>query len=183
MILSYHSILLSLGHFLLVKEEKLQPADVLHVLGGRSERTLYALQLYRQGYGRKLFFTGEEIAPLLRSYTINQGVPAKDVIKFESKATNTYQEAQELKRLLENDTTLRSVIVVSSPYHMRRVRWTFEQVFDDQIDLQYAPVPFDKSRDKRQWWTDRKSQKKVVSEYIRLFAYWLKYRSGESNLP
>lgn len=177
-ILDYKSILLNLSQFLLIKEEKLQPADVIHVLGGRSERTLYALQLYRQGYGRKLFFTGEEVAFLLKRYAFNQGVPTEDVIKLESKAISTYQEAQELKRLLENDPTLRSVIVVSSPYHMRRVHWTFEQVLDDQITLQFAPVPFERSRDNRQWWTDRRSQKNVINEYIKLFIYWLKYRSG-----
>ncbi|MCI0528607.1 MAG: YdcF family protein [Nitrospira sp.] len=177
-ILDHKSILLNLSQFLLVKEEKLQPADVIHVLGGRSERTLYALQLYQRGYGRKILFTGEEVASFLKRFTLRQGVPSDAVIQFESRADNTYQEALELRQLLEEEPTLRSVIVVSSPYHMRRVRWTFEQVLDDQITLQFAPVPFERSRDNRQWWTDRRSQKNVINEYIKLFIYWLKYRSG-----
>jgi len=180
--LDYRSILLSLGQFLAVKEEEeLQPADVIHVLGGRFERTYYALQLYQQGYGRNLFFTGKEVAPLLKNYAAGQGIPATHIINFESRATNTYQEALELKQLLDNEATVQSVIVVSSPYHMRRVRWTFTQVLDHKTRIQFAPVPFRQTSDHQQWWTDQKSWEHVVKEYLKLLFYYVKHYSKQTH--
>lgn len=178
-VFDHRSILASLGQFLTVKrEEELQPADMIHVLGGRLERTEYALQLYRQGYGRNLFFTGKEMAPLLKWYATSHGIPAHHIINFDSRATNTYHEALELKQLLVNETTVRSVIVVSSPYHMRRVRWTFRQVIDDQINLQFVPVPFTQTSDHWQWWSDHNSRKKVIKEYLKLLGYYMRYQFG-----
>lgn len=166
---------MSLGQFLLIEEEELRPADIIHVLGGRYERYRYTLQLYRQGYGCKLFFTGEEIAPLLRRAAIFHEVPIADVIPVQSRAINTYQEALELKQLLAQHPQLRSVIIVSSPYHMRRTRWIFGQVLGPQVDIQFAPVPFGQTADQPQWWTDGKSREKVAQEYLKLLLHFMRY--------
>jgi uncharacterized SAM-binding protein YcdF (DUF218 family) len=178
-ILGHRTILMSLGQFLLIEEEELRPADVIHVLGGRYERTRYTLQLYRQGYGHKLFFTGEEVAPLFMRAAIFQGVPIADVIPFQSKAINTYQEALELKQFLAQEPQFRSVIVVSSPYHMRRARWIFGQVMGPQVDIQFAPVPFGQTADHQQWWTDGKSREKVAQEYLKLLLHFMRYQFKE----
>ena len=50
-------ILLAVGDFLVI-QDRLQPADVIHVISGLDERTDYAIQLYKQGYGKTIFFTG-----------------------------------------------------------------------------------------------------------------------------
>jgi len=39
-------------------KSNLQPADAIHVIAGEDYRTDYAIQLYKQGYGKTLFFTG-----------------------------------------------------------------------------------------------------------------------------
>ena len=50
-------ILFAVGDFLVI-EDALQPADVIHVISGPDDRTDYAIQLYKQGYGKQIFFTG-----------------------------------------------------------------------------------------------------------------------------
>ena len=55
--LTHERIFLAVGDFLVVRD-KLEPADIIHVIAGEDYRTDYAIHLYQQGYGRLLFFTG-----------------------------------------------------------------------------------------------------------------------------
>lgn len=43
---------------LLVIRDHLAPADVIYVISGPDHRTDYAIRLYQQGYGTRLFFVG-----------------------------------------------------------------------------------------------------------------------------
>ncbi len=58
--LAHEPILLSVGNFLIVSDD-LQPADLIHVLGGDVERIDYAIELHQQGYGEKILFTGGRV--------------------------------------------------------------------------------------------------------------------------
>ncbi len=49
--------LMRIGDFLYI-QDTLAPADVIHVIAGDDYRTDYAIQLYKKGYGKELFFTG-----------------------------------------------------------------------------------------------------------------------------
>ena len=50
-------VMKQLGIFLVV-QDVLQPADVIHVIAGEDFRTDYAFRLYKEGYGKTIFFTG-----------------------------------------------------------------------------------------------------------------------------
>ena len=50
-------ILLTVGNFLVI-QDRLQPADMIHVIAGPDDRADYAIQLYKQGCGKTIFFTG-----------------------------------------------------------------------------------------------------------------------------
>jgi uncharacterized SAM-binding protein YcdF (DUF218 family) len=175
LVLTHEPILLSIGNFLIVKDD-LQPADLIHVLGGREERVVYALYLYRQDYSQKLFFSGEESAPFYKMYAIKQGVPANDLLQVETRAKNTYEEALDLEQLLESRGTIQSVIIVSSPYHLRRAQWVFKRVLGERVKVQFAPVPFEHSYESRRWWTNRLSRQMVASEYLKLLFYYVRYQ-------
>jgi len=75
-----------------------------------------------------------------------------------------------------SQTPIRSVIVVSDPYHMRRARWTYRLVLGDSVKLLMAPVPFELSPYRHEWWTDKESRKMVRHEYSKILYYYLKYR-------
>jgi uncharacterized SAM-binding protein YcdF (DUF218 family) len=168
----------------LVVEDDLVPADVIHVLSGPDYRTDYATQLYEEGYGEQLFFTGgwcdsisENHAERGGERALEGGVPPEAIVIDGSSVTGTYSEAIRLKELVaRSQGAIRSVILVSDPYHMRRVRWAFRQVMGDQIRLQMAPVPFDLSFYQHQWWKDPYSRKMVRDEYLKTAYYYARYQ-------
>ena len=139
--LVHQSVLFAIGDFLIV-EDKLKSADLIHILGGGFDRLDYGLQLYEQGYGRRIFITGGDDAIVYRAYARANGAEAEHILPPASWAVNTYEEALELKQFLDRNSSAQSVIVVSSPYHMRRAQWAFQDVLGDQVNLQFAPVPF-----------------------------------------
>jgi uncharacterized SAM-binding protein YcdF (DUF218 family) len=181
-LLAREAILLGVGKFLIVRDE-LQPAHLIHVLGGDVERIDYGIELHKQGYGKILFTGGRVELPLVnttysrlaREYAESKGVRAEDILPDESTATSTFEEVLELQKILRHDASLQSIIIVSSPYHLRRARWIFKKGLDKRVTLQFAPVPFEKSRQKQRWWTEELSLQAVVNEYLKMPFYILKY--------
>jgi uncharacterized SAM-binding protein YcdF (DUF218 family) len=174
-----------IGDFLIV-EDALRPADVIHVIAGEDYRTEYAIQLYERGLGKALFFTGgwcdihqynhgehgEEIS-------LQSGVPLEAIDFDDSKVTSTYMEAEKLKEWIQQSPNpVRSVIVVSDPFHMRRARWAYRKLLGDQIELQMAPVPFDLTPYQRTWWKDRESRNYVREEYSKFIYYLFRYQTN-----
>ena len=176
--------LMLIGNFLIIKDD-LHPADVIHVIAGEDYRTDYAIQLFEQGYGKTLFFTGgwctfhnyyhgrhaEELA-------LAKSVPLDAIAFYDSTVTSTYMEAEELKEWISHSPIpVKSVIVVSDPFHMRRAKWTYKKVLGDSIEVQMAPVSFEQTPYQRTWWRDRQSRNYIRDEYIKfgyyIFAYQL----------
>ena len=63
-----------------------------------------------------------------------QGIPPDNIALDDSEVTSTYGEVVRLREFIALSAThVRSVIVVSDPYHMRRARWTYEKVLGDEI--------------------------------------------------
>ena len=176
-------ILLSVGDYLVIQDE-LKPADVIHVIAGPDDRTDYAIQLYKLGYAKQIFFTGGWCT--FHGYYHGQhgaeraeaqGIEPESIAFDESRVTSTYDEAVLLKEFIaRSPTTVRSVIVVSDPYHMRRARWTYHKVLGAAIDVQMAPVPFDATPYHRRWWMEETSRQYVRQEYLKLIYYFPRYQ-------
>jgi uncharacterized SAM-binding protein YcdF (DUF218 family) len=181
--LSHEYWLRLIGDFLFI-QDTLRPADVIHVIAGEDYRTDYAIQLYKQGAGKKLFFTGGwcEIhhyrhGEHAKERALTQGVPLDAIIIDDAKVLSTYMEAEKLKEWIElNPTPVRSIIVVSDPFHMRRARWTYQRIFGDDIEIQMAPVSFDRTPYQRDWWKDRQSRQNVREEYSKFIYYLFRYQ-------
>jgi uncharacterized SAM-binding protein YcdF (DUF218 family) len=176
-------LLTFMGDFLIIRDP-LQPADVIHVIAGDDYRTDYAIQLYKQGYGKTLFFTGGwcDIHLYLhgehaKERSFAQGVPLDAIAFDDSKVTSTYMEAERLREWLAHSPhPIRSVIVVSDPFHMRRARWTYRKLFGNQIQIQMAPVPLDLTPYERSWWKDADSRKYLQEEYFKFIYYVFRYQ-------
>jgi uncharacterized SAM-binding protein YcdF (DUF218 family) len=173
----------SIGDFLIIQDQ-LHPADLIHVIAGEDYRTDYAIQLYKEGLGKTFFFTGGwcEIHQYYHGehaheLSLEQGVPAEAIAFDDSKVTSTYMEAQRLKAWIEQSSSpIRSIIIVSDPFHMRRVWWTYRKVLGDRIEIQMAPVPFDLTPYQRTWWKDRESRNYVRDEYSKFIYYLFRYQ-------
>jgi uncharacterized SAM-binding protein YcdF (DUF218 family) len=176
-------IRMSIGDFLLIQDD-LTRVDVIHVIAGDDYRTEYAIQLYKQGYASRLFFTGGWC--VYHDYYHGQhalqlalaaGISRDAILYDDSPVLSTYDEALLLKKFLEvNRTSYKSVMVVSDPYHMRRTRWTYRHIFGNGYEIRMAPVPFEQTPFKQQWWTDAPSESYVRDEYKKLIYYFFRYQ-------
>jgi uncharacterized SAM-binding protein YcdF (DUF218 family) len=175
--------LLSLGDFLVIQDH-LHSADVIHVIAGEDYRTDYAIQLYKQGYGKMLFFAGGwcvyhhyKHGEHAQARSLAQGVSMGDIAFDDSSVTSTYAEAEKLKEwIAHSPTPIHSVIIVSDPFHMRRARWTYRKLLGDKIEVQMAPVLFELTSYRRRWWTDQASRNYVRAEYEKFMYYVLRYQ-------
>ncbi len=182
-------LLLSVGDFLVLQDE-LEPVDVIHVISGLDHRADYGIQLYRQGYGKWIFFTGGwcqyhqvNHAQHSRELAIQQGIPDSAIVTDEADINSTYAEVARLKEWIDkNPIHVRSVMVVSDPHHMWRSRWTYRRILGSRIKLIMAPVPFDTSPYQRRWWLDAQSRKMVKDEYLKIGYYFARYQISRGFL-
>jgi uncharacterized SAM-binding protein YcdF (DUF218 family)/glycosyltransferase involved in cell wall biosynthesis len=109
--------------------------------GGYQERVKRAVDLYRAGDVSQLMFSSGYVfafreAEIMQSLAVDFGVPAAAIV-LESEATNTYENVVNTARLLRSRKWHR-ILLVSSPYHMRRAVLTWHKVAPD-IDV--IPTP------------------------------------------
>jgi uncharacterized SAM-binding protein YcdF (DUF218 family) len=178
-------VLLATGDYLVVQDE-LRPADVIHVISGPDDRTDHAIQLYKEGYGDRIFFTGGWCrfhnyyhGQHGRQRALGQGVPSEAIAIDESPVTSTYSEAARLREFVaRSQVSIHGVIIVSDPHHMRRARWTYRRLVGNEVTIQMAPIPFEVSPYQRRWWADEATRKYVRDEYGKTIYYIARYQFG-----
>lgn len=178
-----------IGDFL-VLEDRLRKVDLIHVFSGSSWRTEYAINLFKKGFSDRVFFTGgwcegtNEITSICsEKLALAAGIPSDKIIIDNTNIDCVYEEAERLKALIENSpSSIRSVIVISDPYHMRRVRWTCRRVLGSRVKLVMAPVPFEMTEFSAYWWRNSDSRAAVRNEYVKLVYYLLRYQITRGRL-
>ena len=164
-VLAYY-LLPDIASFLVYKTN-IQHADVIIILGGDSERVSYGVKLYKSNYSDKIIVTGGGTEE--KEEVIDSGVAIKDII-LEVKSTTTYENAK-FSRSIMLQKNFTSAIVVSSPYHMRRAKWLFDEVFkNDNITLLYSPVD-DSWFKQEEWWRNEREIRVVMDEYAKFIYY------------
>lgn len=174
---------LKAGSFLSSVPINPSPADLIVLLSGDAgARSLQGVALYKRGYGKRILLTGLEDGETSTQqiylnwrmqFLISSGI-SKDNILFEARSNNSWQEAQNTFVLMKQNRW-RSVIVVSDPPHLRRLRWVWGRIFKGSgIEVQFSasrPSWWDEKR----WWSNEHSFKFVIMEYLKLFYYFIKY--------
>ena len=185
----WEAILLSIGDFLVIQDD-LQHADVIHVIAGPDYRTEHAIQLYQQGYGEVIFFTGgwckghqyyhgEHGMQL----ALVAGVPQEAIGYDDSAVTSTYDETERLRDWIQQrPVEVHKVIVVSDPFHMRRAQWTYRKVLEEGVEVWMAPVAFEATPHRREWWGNVPSERYVKDEYLKYFYYIARYQLSWGGL-
>ena len=177
----------------LVVRSELPHADALVVLAGSStyvERTHRAAQLFAEGVAAKIVLTNDNLRsgwsavqernPLFVERAADelrrQGVPAEKIEIVPGFVSSTYDEIIRVREYsVEHE--LRSILVVTSAYHSRRVWWTLRHVFrgsDVAIGLD-AAAPGEQSPWPATWWWHRVGWQMVPVEYGKMVYYWLRY--------
>lgn len=143
--------------YYLSPQDKLESVDAIIVISGGQTRTRAerGIELYKQGVAPKLIFSGAALddgpsnAHEMRLQALRAGVPDSAILSDEE-ARTTYQNAQNTKRFIgQIDGT--SFVLVTSPYHQRRAKMTFEYVFGSGYRI-INQSSYDNRWSKATWW-------------------------------
>ncbi|MFS0839065.1 YdcF family protein [Paenibacillus sp. 1P03SA] len=164
------------GTFLVYTEEPVKSDVILVLSGDRGDRTEKGAELYKNGVAPFLMFSGGEVyrnskmAGLMKDHAMELGVPEQAIV-LEDRADSTYENAVFSKKVI-GEHGFKSVTVVSSDFHMRRVKLLFDRVFKDSgIRLHYVAAP-DKNFTPLKWWGNNKSLMVTFTEYLKLTGYF-----------
>ena len=152
-------------------------ADAAIVLAGDPdyERTNTAVRLFFDGQVGLLILTGGEPGPgdsatSLRDVALRAGVPAER-IRLEQVSRSTYGSMVAIQQMLGRER-IRSVVVVTSPYHQRRAFWTARRTLRG-VEVRSRPAdPAGWKPDG--WWKTPWSRRIVLGEYAKLAYYILR---------
>jgi uncharacterized SAM-binding protein YcdF (DUF218 family)/glycosyltransferase involved in cell wall biosynthesis len=141
--------------------------------GGAQERLKQAVDLYRAGWAPYLVLSSGYVysfreAESMRALAIDQGVPAANIV-LEQRAANTYENVKFVDDILR-DHGWTSILLVSSPYHMRRAVGVWHKVAP-QIAVVPAPPLQSQFYDHVRGATFDQVRG-VAQEYLAMFDYW-----------
>jgi uncharacterized SAM-binding protein YcdF (DUF218 family) len=172
------------GYWIVVEEEPIK-SDAIVLLAGGLSRPLCGADLYHKGYATVIYVGKvrpndqtanlEKIGvclvrqeELYKEILIKKKVPERAIQIFGNGYISTVEEAESLKKALGG--TVAKLLVVTSPYHTRRVKAIFEDVLPNR-ETRVVADPYDKFA--RKWWTDRKSAINVILETTKTLFYHL----------
>jgi uncharacterized SAM-binding protein YcdF (DUF218 family) len=177
------------GRYLVV-EQALERSDAIVVLGGgRVERWLEAVELFRAGWAPHIVLSRGRIEPaelrlresgirfpaeaeLVRDAMVQMNVPADAIVILHTSLDNTAQEATSVRRVASAAGWHR-LIVVTSKYHTRRTLFAFERDFrGTSIEIRVRGTRYESATPDR-WWASRADFRWVTSELQKLLAYRL----------
>lgn len=172
------TIFFGLGFYLSPQTKPLQNADAIVVVSGgqTTTRAEKGIELYKQGLAPIIIFSGAALddgpsnATQMQSQALLAGVPAQAILT-DTDSQNTFQNATNSKRLLE-DLDAKNIILVTSPYHQKRVHETFAYVLGKDYRIQDASS-VDNRWSKSQWWATPFGQNISLSEMQKLLYIYL----------
>lgn len=103
------------------------------------------------------------------------GVGAERIRTMPMRSGNTYEEALAAFDYCQA-TDVRSIVVVTSPYHARRALATFTHVFGSAANIGLSPAVAQSGAVPDAWWTRPYDRRYVVYEIAASIAYWFRYR-------
>lgn len=181
-----NKILRGMGNYL-VAVDPLEQTEMCFVLGGNSyERGISAIKVYEKFPQQKFAASGGNYpyqilcldtmmfeAELTKHWMVSQGVPESQIDTLTS-AHSTMDESNEILAFCQNHG-FKKITVISSSFHMRRVRWVFEDKFEDAgIDVVFhgaASVDYDQNN----WWQNEEGLIMANNEFVKLLYYAVKY--------
>ncbi len=174
----------AVGRFLVVSDP-LQAADAVVVLGGGSPvRVAGGVELFRAGYAPWFVVTNmplntpgirEDYAELMKREAVWQGVPEERILRAPGVVRTTYEEALAVRQLVQ-ERDLRSLIVVSDPFHTRRARMAFGDAFAGAGITITVRAVNGSWWEPDSWWRTQDGLRETWTEYLKLALHLVGYR-------
>jgi len=183
--IGFYLFLRALGAYLIIADDLKQMDAVVVLSGGGLSRREEGAKLFKEKYA-KIFVlteTGETVSDLgvnystvLKQEAIQMGVPDNAILITLEHSNNTLEEAIAVKKLLEN-SELKSSVIITDPFHTRRARMIFEDVFQDtDIDVNVRPVIGSWYRSDT-WFASKRGWEATIQEYLRIIGYKLGFQA------
>jgi len=166
--------LLAPGFLLDAPQPAPAPSDAIVVISGDEQMARFAegVNLYKQGFGRYLVFSGAAFdngtsnADVMRDLAVQRGVPQSAILE-EPLGEDTWGNAVYTREVLEAHG-LQSAILVTSPYHLRRAQVTFDAAYSGSgIQLMVHAAPDSQWR-KQSWWQQAETRRLTFTELQKL---------------
>jgi len=173
-------LLILFGSFLIVGD-KVKQVDAIAVLSGdEGERVNEAINLFFEGYGKYFVITktdteeiGENLtySETLKRIAIDGGVASDSIFITSGQSTSTIEEAGAIKQLALQ-RNIQSILIVTAPYHTRRTKLIFSEVFKDS-DILVSVHPVKNSwYNPLTWYFFADGWKLTLNEYGGLIYLW-----------
>ena len=145
-------------------------ADGIVVLTGGSSRVSDAMELLAAGYGKRLLISGVHPASaasdISRSLAENRSY-LNCCVDLDHSAVNTRSNAAETRRWAHG-RGFKSLIVVTSNYHMPRAIVELSHAMPDTVLIPYAVIG--EQWREEPWWTSSATLRLLLSEYVKYVA-------------
>jgi len=126
--------------------ENCHAADVIIAVSGGDTiaRAQSAVELYQNGWAKEIIFSGAAADPsspsnaaTMREFAFQSGVPENSIIIDET-SKNTHENAVNTAKILKKNG-VKTAILTTSPYHMRRVLLEFQRAVPE-IEFRAHPA-------------------------------------------
>ncbi len=176
----------------LVKEALPAHADAMVLLmGSFPERVLEAADLYHEGKAGRILIVYEGMGPyhILESRgaevirtteqahnaAVALGVPADSITMLPGDARSTLDEALAVRSFIKDKPDIDTLLLVSSPAHMRRAAMIFKSALrnlPDEVYVGCTPSSYSGFNPDR-WWQRREDIQVVLSEFLKIGIFQL----------
>lgn len=180
----------------LAASDPLQPSDVIFVLAGRECRKHFALELLRDGWAPTLLLSvgrfeirhfstldlpvsldllavASTTEPWRRHYFVEIGPGTVQLQRIARKRFGTLSEILAFSEWLREHSSIRSATIVSSGFHLKRIRMCCRRLVPEHTRLNFVAVPEESRYLRGHWWRSSTARKLVLSELLKIAVYQL----------
>ena len=173
-----------LGRWLDVGEPPREADYVLVLSGDNNARPFVAAELLSQGLADKIVITRPAVAKSVdlrvpvhetASQVLRRlGVKSEQIVLLEESVDSTFDEARVAREFFATRANS-TLMVVTSFFHTRRARWIVSRMLADQVGrVSFVSAPF-AGVTSEDWWHHEDGFSVVLSEYLKLGYYGLRY--------
>lgn len=159
-------------------------SDRMLVLAGEPARFVYAAELYRQGYAPQIYVSKParlrsyeildelqvpfpRLEDVYRAILVRKGVSEQHIHYLGESLLSTAEEARAMREL-QAASNRKSLLIVTSPYHVRRVKMVFHDALPG-VAIVVVATPYERFPAK--WWTDQDTARNVLLEVAKIVFY------------
>ncbi len=154
-------------------QDILKKADLIVVVSGGDNiaRIEKGVQLYKEAWAPVLMYSGAAAegdvsnAEAMRNISVKMGVPKEDII-IEEESKTTLENA-DLSAKIIKEKNIKSLILVTSPYHQRRTYELFKKELPEVEIINQSAL--DENWRKKGWWESNVGRFLTLGELGKIF--------------